>query len=180
MLLQAQINAQQQQQMAALVSASHPGSTVNSPPLKTDNLSALSTDSLQATQQILQDIALQNSQQAKINLHQGSTNFSLEGAKLPSRGSMNTSDYQDKWQGSPESEDTTLKCSPGDNQNIPGNVRDLQRHLMAMHGGRLSANSSFNKGSNTDKPLCHTHSFSDSNVGGEEFPNLVRNGAFVE
>ena len=182
MLLQVQLNAQQQQQqqIAALASVSQSSSAVNSPPsqIKSDDLSVLSADPLQVTQSFIQkNQALRNAQQTNSNsaITSPSGNVNFNASQLSLHGSANASEYADKWASTLEVDDpTTFKRKSNDTQDIPGNVRGLQRQVLAVQMGRLSANSSFNNGSNPDKPLTHAHSFSDSNaLLKEEFPNLV-------
>ena len=181
MLLQAQLNAQQQQQqqIAALASASQPSSVINSPPsqIKSDDLSVLSSDPLQMTQQFIQEnkalrsAQLINSSAQSINQN---NNSNFNGPQNPLHGSTSAPDFSDKWSTTTETEDSpSFQYNSKDANAIPGNVRGLQRQVLAVQMGRLSANSSFNKGSNPDKPLVHAHSFDSNTFSKEDLSNLV-------
>ena len=173
MLLQAQLNAQQQQQIAALASVSQSNSVVSSPPsqIKPEDLSAFSADPLQVTQQFIQENrALRNAQQtsSSVQVTTQNNNPNFNGSQLPLHGSTSAPDFSDQWPPSSESHKSN------ETQNISRKVRGLQQQVLAVQMGRISANSSFNKGTNPDKPLAHAHSFSDSNMlSKEEYANLV-------
>ena len=183
MLLQAHLNIQQQQQLA-LASSSQPSSVVNSPPhqMKADDL-PLSADPLQVTQQFIQENLIRNAQQPNSNqpqINQVNQN-KFERGQIPMKGSTSAPDFSDQWASNCESEDpSSFKYNSTDSQDIPGNVRGLQRQVLAVQMGRLSANNSFNKGSNPEKPLTHAHSFSDSNaLQKEEYASLVSGTALT-
>lgn len=173
-MVQAQINAQQQ--MAALVSASQPGSVVSSPPptVKNEDFSVLPGDPLQVTQRFIQEnnITLFNKQSPnKLSQPQAPTSSSnLKGINFTRRPPIE-SEISGKWLNDSEVS-PPLNYEPIVTEVVPGDVRSLQRHVLEIQNqlGRQSANSSFNKGSGSEKPITHSHSFSDSNQLRDEFP----------
>ena len=173
-LVQAQINAQQ---MAALVSASQPATVVNSPnPIsgKSDEFPVLSADPLQVTKRLIHEnkIARFNGQSPTKAPPLGNQSGSaLEGVNF-SRKPQVDSEFSGKW---PNDAELPSSLNTVDSENVSGSVRSLQRHVLELQNqlGRQSANSSFNKGSGSEKRLTNPHGFTDSIVAREELPTAV-------
>uniref|UniRef100_H2YRZ4 Uncharacterized protein n=1 Tax=Ciona savignyi TaxID=51511 RepID=H2YRZ4_CIOSA len=190
LILQAQLNAQQQQLTAAVIASGNPsrGSSIaGSPPL----LARQDGSDLQGP-----NIPISVAQQAKRQFIKGSpndveygyTSRSSFSDRQPNRGNPriepprhydeNEGLIDESWaetDGAPMNKYHPYESEPG---NISSNVRGLQRHILTVQHqmGSLSANSSFNKGNSA--PLeGHRHSISTENISQEAAARLKQRGA---